>query len=48
MAQEDIDLIDSMVDGYIQDITNYMMLDSESEAISMIRNSLKRLEVDYE
>lgn len=44
MEQEKIELLDSMVDGFMQDIMYQFSLDHDEQAIKLVRESLDRLE----
>ena len=44
MSKELLDLMDSMTDGYIQDMMHEFDLDTEAQAIKLIRESLERVE----
>jgi len=54
IAEQDIvdktrtDLIDSMVVNYLQDIETYFDLDTTDQAITVIKESLKRIEAENE
>lgn len=44
MDTERTDLLDSMVDGFMQDIMYQFSLDYDEQAIKLVRDSLDRLE----
>lgn len=44
MEKEKIELLDSMVDGFAQDVLYQFSLDLDAQAIRLIRESLDRLE----
>lgn len=44
MEQEKVELLDSMVDGFMQDILYQFSLDHDSQAVKLVRESLDRLE----
>lgn len=44
MEQEKVELLDSMVDGFMQDIMYQFGLDYDSQALKLVRGSLDRLE----
>lgn len=46
MEQENVELLDSMVDGFMQDVLYQFSLDHDSQAIKLVRESLDRLEAD--
>lgn len=46
MEQERVDLLDSMVDGFMQDIMYQFGLDHDRQAINLVRESLDRLEAE--
>lgn len=45
MDKEQTELLDSMVDGFMQDILYQFGLDHDSQAIKLVRESLDRLEI---
>lgn len=46
MDKEQQDLLDSMVDGFMQDIMYQFSLDYDSQAVNLVRESLDRLEAE--
>lgn len=48
MSKEDEELLDSMLAGFIQDVTHEFDLDFDSQAIKLIEQSIERERASYE